>query len=144
MYKAWARRNGYRMFISVYILWKHLWIDFLSFKFQLLSSLEIVVVVFVLNIPPATKVIWRLGNGLKSHPTDWWSRGSNLRPLVYKASGLSTTPQGLLSLETTVRLYLKSKLHHIHFLLFIGDWWTFLAHFRIQRWLETIKAYPYI
>ena len=33
------------------------------------------------------------GQGLKSHPTDWWSRESNLRPLVYKASGLSTTQQ---------------------------------------------------
>ena len=35
------------------------------------------------------------GHGLKSHPTDWLSRESNLRPLVYEASGLSTTPQRL-------------------------------------------------
>ena len=48
------------------------------------------------NIPPTAKVIWRRGHSLKSHPTDWWSRESNLRPLVYKASSLSTTPQWLL------------------------------------------------
>ena len=28
-------------------------------------------VVFVLNVPPTAKVIWRRGHGLKSHPTDW-------------------------------------------------------------------------
>ena len=56
---------------------------------------QLVVVVFVFNVPPTAKVIWRRGHGLKSHPTDWWSRESNLRPLVYKASGLSTAPQRL-------------------------------------------------
>ena len=53
------------------------------------------VVAFVFNVSSTAKVIWRRGHGLKSHPTDWWSRESNLRPLVYKASGLSTTPQRL-------------------------------------------------
>ena len=53
----------------------------------------VLVVVFVFNVPPTAKVIWRWGHGLKSHPTEWLSRESNLRPLVYKASGLSTTPQ---------------------------------------------------
>ena len=53
-------------------------------------------VVFVFNVPPTAKVIWRRGHGLKSHPTDWWSRESNLRSLVYEASDLSTTPQRLL------------------------------------------------
>ena len=47
----------------------------------------------VFNVPPTAKVIWKRGNGLKSHPTDWRSRESILPPLVYKASGLSTTPQ---------------------------------------------------
>ena len=61
-----------------------------------LGSWPVIVVVFVFNVPPTAKVIWRRGHGLKSHPTDWWSRESNLRPLVYKASGLSTTPQRLL------------------------------------------------
>ena len=28
-------------------------------------------VVFVFNVPPTAKVIWRRGHGLKSHPTDW-------------------------------------------------------------------------
>ena len=31
----------------------------------------IVVVVFVFNVPPTAKVIWRRGHDLKSHPTDW-------------------------------------------------------------------------
>ena len=30
-----------------------------------------VVVVFVFNVPPTAKVIWRQGHGYKSHPTDW-------------------------------------------------------------------------
>ena len=30
-------------------------------------------VVFVFNVPPTAKVIWRQGHGLKSHPTDWWT-----------------------------------------------------------------------
>ena len=29
------------------------------------------VFVFVFNVPPAAKVIWGRGHGLKSHPTDW-------------------------------------------------------------------------
>ena len=29
---------------------------------------------FVFNLPPTAKVIWRWGHGLKSHPTDWRSR----------------------------------------------------------------------
>ena len=45
----------------------------------------------VFNVPPTVKVIWRRGHGLKSHPTDsdWRSRESNLRPLVYKLKMLS-------------------------------------------------------
>ena len=33
------------------------------------------VVVFVFKVPPTAKVIWRLGHGLKSHPTDLWRPG---------------------------------------------------------------------
>ena len=66
---------------------------------QTLDILDIVVVVFVFNVPPTVKVIWRWDHSLESHPTDWWSRESNLRPLVYKASSLSTTPQPLLYLR---------------------------------------------
>ena len=51
---------------------------------------------FVLNVKPTAKVIWRWAHSLKSHRTDWRSWESNLQPLVYKASGLSTTPQWLL------------------------------------------------
>ena len=38
------------------------------------------------------KSILRMGN----IPLDWWSQGSNMGPLVYKASSLSNTPQWLL------------------------------------------------
>ena len=34
-------------------------------------NLWVVVVVFVLNVPPTAKVMWGRGHGLKSHPTDW-------------------------------------------------------------------------
>ena len=47
------------------------------------------VCLFMLNIPPTDKVIWRWDYSLKSHPTDR-SLGSNLWPLVYKACGLPT------------------------------------------------------
>ena len=33
------------------------------------DRLSLIVVVF--NVSPTTKVIWRQGHGLKSHPTDW-------------------------------------------------------------------------
>ena len=70
-----------------------------TFRNTSLSSCQTVLIVaFVFNVPPTAKVIWKRGHSFKSHPTDWWSRESNLRPLVYKASGLSTTPQRLLKL----------------------------------------------
>ena len=31
----------------------------------------VVVLVFVFNLPPTARVIWRPGHGIKSHPTDW-------------------------------------------------------------------------
>ena len=46
---------------------------------------------FVLKIPQTAKVIWGRNHSLKSHPIDKRSRGSNLQPLVYKVSSLSTT-----------------------------------------------------
>ena len=33
-----------------------------------------IVVVFVFNVPPTAKVIWRRGHGFKSHPIDWDTR----------------------------------------------------------------------
>ena len=70
------------------------------------------VVAFVFNPPPTAKVIWRRGHGLKSHLTDWWSRESNLRPLVYKASGLSTTLQRLL-LTFVLSSYSRTVVMHV-------------------------------
>ena len=62
---------------------------------------EAVVVVVVLEfyVPPTAKVIRRRDLGLKSHPEDWRSPGSNSRSLVYKASSLTTTPRRLLMPE---------------------------------------------
>ena len=45
---------------------------------------------FGFNVPPTVKVIWRQDLGLLSHPTDWRSLGSNLRPLVFKESDINT------------------------------------------------------
>ena len=83
----------------------------MGYTTQLLMALVFVVVVFVFNVPPTAKVIWRRGHGLKSHPTDWRSRESNLRPLVYKASGLSTTPRRLLALvyKTGIKLMMRQS-----------------------------------
>ena len=56
-----------------------------------------IVVVLGFYVPPTAEVIRRRDLGLKSHPKDWRSPGSNSRPLVYKAGGLTTTPRRLLS-----------------------------------------------
>ena len=74
---------------------------------------QCLVVVFVFNIPPTAKVIWRQGHSLTSHPTDWWSRESNQRPLVYKASGLSTTPQRLLK-QCLERKTMSPTVNRVH------------------------------
>ena len=66
------------------------------------SDVAVVVVVFVFNVPPTAKVIWRWGHALKSHPTDWRIRESNLRSLVYTTSGLSTIPRRLHSAVVNV------------------------------------------
>ena len=41
-------------------------------------------------VPPTTKVMRRRDLGLKSHPKDRKSPGSNSRPQVYKASDYTT------------------------------------------------------
>ena len=38
---------------------------------------SVVVVVLGFYVPPTAKVIWRRDLGLKSHPKDWRSPGSN-------------------------------------------------------------------
>ena len=43
-------------------------------------------VMLVFYVPPTAKVIRRRDLGLKSHPKDRRSPGSNSRPQVYKAS----------------------------------------------------------
>ena len=59
------------------------------------------VLVLGFYVPPTAKVIWGRDLGLKSHPKDWRSPRSNSRPLVYKASSLTTTPRMLLGLLVT-------------------------------------------
>ena len=58
--------------------------------------MKFVVVALGFYVPPTAKVIRRRDLGLKSHPKDWRSLGSNSLPLVYKASSLTTTPRRLL------------------------------------------------
>ena len=60
-------------------------------------KLDICVFMFELNVPPTAKIIY--GDRTMFYLTDWRSQGWNLRPLVYKASGLFTTQQQLLKLE---------------------------------------------
>ena len=60
---------------------------------------EKVVVVLGFYVPPTAKVIRRRDLGLKSHPKDWRSPGSNSGPLVYKAGSLTARPRRLLSLK---------------------------------------------
>ena len=54
-----------------------------------------IVVVLGFYVPPTAKVIWRRDLGLKSHPKDWRSPGSNSGPLVYKAGSLTARPRRL-------------------------------------------------
>ena len=65
-------------------------------------SKVVVVVVVVLGFcfPPTANVIPRQVLILKSHPKDWRSQGSNSRPLVNKASSLTTTQWRLLSVQS--------------------------------------------
>ena len=78
--------------ISIYLLEAS--IDFTAPTSPSVS--KVVVVVLGLYVPPTAKVIRRRDLGFKSHPQDWRSPESNSRPLVYKASTLTTTPPKLL------------------------------------------------
>ena len=55
----------------------------------------VVVVVLGFYVPPTAKVIRRRDLGLKSHPKDWRSPGSNSGSLVYKAGSLTARPRRL-------------------------------------------------
>ena len=57
---------------------------------------DVVVVVLGFYAPSTAKVIQRRDLSLKSHLKDWRSPGSNLLPLVYKASSFTTTARRLL------------------------------------------------
>ena len=76
---------------------------------------RVVVVVVVLGfyVPPTAKVIWRRDLGLKSHPNDWRSPGSNSGPLVYKAGSLTARPRRLLKNHRVGNLILSSILSYI-------------------------------
>ena len=60
-----------------------------SISANLYVFLIVVVVVLRFYVPPTAKVIRRRDIGLKSHPKDWRSPGSNSGPLVYKAGSLT-------------------------------------------------------
>ena len=59
------------------------------------------------KVPPTAKIVW--GHGLKSHETDWRSRGSNMQFLVNKVSGLFTTPRQLLNEMLALITYTSSE-----------------------------------
>ena len=67
-----------------------------------------------LNVPTTAKVIRRQAIGLKSHPKDRRNPDSNLTPLDYKASSLSTSspwPRGVfISLEKHIVKNVKSRI----------------------------------
>ena len=67
-----------------------------------------VVVVLGFYVPPTAKVIWRRDLGLKSHPKDWRSPGSNSGPLVYKAGSLTARPRRLQRTNGPVNAHLIS------------------------------------
>ena len=79
---------------------------------------------FVFSDSPTAKVIWGLGHGFKSHLTDWRSRESNLQSLVFRACGLSTIPQRLLTVFIVSNIYGKPHQNetlwaqHSHLLFF--------------------------
>ena len=66
----------------------------LMFRFSFYTFKYVVVLEFY--VPPTAKVIRRRDLGLKFHPKDWRSPGSNSRPLVYKADSLTARPRRLL------------------------------------------------
>ena len=79
-----------------------------------------VFVVLGFYVPTTAKVIRRRDLGLKSHPKDWRSPGSNSRHLVYKASSVTTTPLRLLSgkvgvLEIESCVYLASDINPLQY-----------------------------
>ena len=78
--------------------------------FVFATWIHIVVVVLGFYVPPTAKVIRRRDLGLKSHPKDWRSPGSNSRPLVYKAGSLTARPRRLLDTYSTIPLLPKSKI----------------------------------
>ena len=59
-------------------------------------------------VPPTAKVIRRRNLGLKSHPKDWRSPGSNSGPLVYKAGSLTARPQRLLKVFWTSKILINT------------------------------------
>ena len=82
--------------------------------------LSVVVVVLGFYVPPTAKVIPRRDLGLKSHPKDWRSLGSNPQPLVYKASGFTTTLRRLLVLSVNLFVCLRLYILVNKFLAILG------------------------
>ena len=73
---------GVRVFVMFHLMYVH-------------YTLVRIVVVLGFYVPPTAKVIRRRDLGLKSHPKDWRSPGSNSGPLVYKAGSLTARPRRL-------------------------------------------------
>ena len=78
--KSWMRQNQF--IINSFYMWLWFIISFSKDNMKLL-------LLYLCLMSRQQLRPWRLIHGLKSHLTDWWSRGSNLQPQVYKASGLN-------------------------------------------------------
>ena len=63
------RQKSTHIFVSDNIILFHM--SFMTVTKGKSLTRNVVVVVFVFNVPPTAEVIWRRGHGLKSHPTDW-------------------------------------------------------------------------
>ena len=88
---------------------------------QSVLNLVCFVVVLGFYVPPTAKVIWRRDLGLKSHPKDWRSPGSNSGPLVYKAGSLTARP----------RRFLVYFVQFPSVLFGLNDTWFFMLMFSV-------------
>ena len=89
-------------------------------------------------VPPTAKVIRRRDLGLKSHPKDWRSPGSNSGPLVYKAGSLTALPRRLPPIRSNLALpkciYGGGK--ELLWVAFVTVW--MICNFHVCIWSEDL------
>ena len=128
MYKAWARRNGYMMFISVYILWTKLRTYYWSFSLSVWYKRETngpstEILIFHLRMWPAnTKASLYIMN---AHIIEPWH--------VFRQCGILTNVE---SYESVQPLF---KLRNSKWCLVSS--WTLKEYFSDKQWLWSDCAY---